>query len=351
MLEARNVDVCKSINGLVNLLKLEKATPFCSSFLGIKTSTVVETVATTIYPYITREETDTVTATVVDRTIVETFSTTEIVRTLPTVVDTSIVLSTAFTTKTLTPNIVTITTTVYTTPVAVPRKRDLSGFEISKRDIRLPAYIAGFASSAVSKACSCLSILTPVKTVTSTSTVPSTIYTTQTETETATSLIATTVSTTETILTTDYVPTTTITTSVTTITTTETAATPTQTVTVRVPIPSACQNLLGNLYNTVTYNGPSGGPAGSNLGAPSYNTGGETGASGCCTLCWNDINCGLFLNRALFTGSTTFQCVLYRNTAKSNNGVSVTCPNGLGGGNPSGNSVSGFSGFGKGPCL
>lgn len=35
----RSVDVCHAVVVVVDLLKLNNATPFCSSFLGIKTST------------------------------------------------------------------------------------------------------------------------------------------------------------------------------------------------------------------------------------------------------------------------------------------------------------------------
>lgn len=45
-LEERAGNVCKSVKVIVTLLKAHKATPFCSSFLGITTKTVTKTTRT-----------------------------------------------------------------------------------------------------------------------------------------------------------------------------------------------------------------------------------------------------------------------------------------------------------------
>jgi hypothetical protein len=43
LLEERQVNICKEVDFIVTILKLEKATSFCSSFLGIKTATAFTT--------------------------------------------------------------------------------------------------------------------------------------------------------------------------------------------------------------------------------------------------------------------------------------------------------------------
>ena len=43
-----NANVCKDVQLVVSVLKLNKATPFCSTFLGIKTQTVPTTKVSTV---------------------------------------------------------------------------------------------------------------------------------------------------------------------------------------------------------------------------------------------------------------------------------------------------------------
>ncbi|MCJ1244660.1 hypothetical protein MMC30_001859 [Trapelia coarctata] len=119
--------VCKEVVIIVNVLKLYKATPFCSSFLHISTATTTSVVTTT--------------------------STTQL------------------TTGTTTTSYVFLPGNPPAPSAKHRRSVELEAPEEEKRNLEgLPSYIAAFASSAISKACSCLSLPTPTTTVTSTST-------------------------------------------------------------------------------------------------------------------------------------------------------------------------------------
>ncbi|KAI4236864.1 MAG: hypothetical protein L6R40_006054 [Gallowayella cf. fulva] len=113
---------CAKVTKVISVLKLNQATPFCSSFLGIKTSTST----------ITTVRTSTVTST------------------------------------TGTPS----TTIVFrpgNPPASKERREDavLDGATVEKRDN--PAYLNGIASSAISSGCQCLNLPTPVTKTTKTS--------------------------------------------------------------------------------------------------------------------------------------------------------------------------------------
>ncbi|KAI4120363.1 MAG: hypothetical protein LQ338_007072 [Usnochroma carphineum] len=114
---------CAKVTKVISILKVQSATPFCSSFLGIKTSTST----------ITTVRTSTVTST------------------------------------TGTPS----TTVVFLpgNPPASKERREaaaVAGAPLEKRDN--PAYLSGIASSAISCGCECLNLPTPVTKTTTTST-------------------------------------------------------------------------------------------------------------------------------------------------------------------------------------
>jgi hypothetical protein len=190
---------------IVDVLKLEKATPFCSSFLSIATYT----------------------------------STATTVSALP---QATVTVTTSGTSTTSTTSTATVSTTVTVTtsaaytfgniPPAVPLygtglpPGDKAKREIEARSIVIPAALKQYASAQLSTACSCLSLATPstTATVTSTST-PAPIQVTVTT-------VVTTAS--------DVVPTTTTL----TYTTTSTSYTATTTAT-----PTQCSNPYGYAYS------------------------------------------------------------------------------------------------------
>ncbi|KAL8677472.1 MAG: hypothetical protein Q9186_006113 [Xanthomendoza sp. 1 TL-2023] len=119
---------CAKVTKVISVLKLNQATSFCSSFLGIKTS------ASTI----TTVRTSTVTSTT----------------------------GTASTTITFLPG----------NPPALKERREeakLDGAGLERRNN--PAYLSGIASSAISSGCECLNLPTPVSKTTKTSVKTTTI--------------------------------------------------------------------------------------------------------------------------------------------------------------------------------
>ncbi|KAG7008652.1 hypothetical protein G7Y79_00004g012360 [Physcia stellaris] len=141
---ARNLtpSQCSKVQSVVDVLKLYTATPFCSSFLSIKTATSTSTIKVT---------------------------------------------STATTTKTSTITTGTTSTSIVFKPGNPPAKiRREAESDVEQRDATLaavqrressptiPAYVSAYATTAISSACSCLNIPTPTTTVTTTKTATTT---------------------------------------------------------------------------------------------------------------------------------------------------------------------------------
>ncbi|KAF3193517.1 hypothetical protein TWF225_010256 [Orbilia oligospora] len=223
-LEERGLSFCEPIKKIVDLLKVQQATAFCSSYLKIGTVSIPATQVVQTYTTTTATVEETITAIVTAATDVLTFAETEVIATLPTIVATDTLVVDSTTTVFSTPPAKTVTTTTYTTAAAA--KRDV---EAEKRNIKVPPFIGGFAPSVISKACSCLELPTPTVTVTATSVNSNTVQTQTTKTKTNTKYITVTVSTTETAKVTTYSPTTATVTSTNVVT--ETSVLPEQTIT------------------------------------------------------------------------------------------------------------------------
>ncbi|KAK6362077.1 hypothetical protein TWF730_005775 [Orbilia blumenaviensis] len=178
-LEERGLPVCGSIQNFVDVLKINKATAFCSSFLDIKTVSVPATQVIDTYVTATATVTETVTKTTTDATEIISFteSATVTAATTKTIFTHDIELTTVYITQA--PYTVRRDATTYTTPL--PAKRSV---DAEKESVKLPPFVAGFASRAISKACFCLELPTPTVTVTSTSVRSNTIQTQITKTET-----------------------------------------------------------------------------------------------------------------------------------------------------------------------
>ncbi|KAI9835499.1 MAG: hypothetical protein M1837_003773 [Sclerophora amabilis] len=205
--------VCSGVNTIVSVLKLNKATPFCSSFISITpvtktqtstaglsaTTTVITTQVTAPRIVNTVTVTDTVPTTVEKTatsftTIITTSATATSVQTDVTTLRTGTSTTTQITTTTVASSVTTTvaaspaTTTVYTRG---PLRRDDGNLQ--GRAVSIPPYVSKFASSALSNACSCLSLTTP------TTTKAVTVTNGETVTVTATSLVSSPVSATETV--------------------------------------------------------------------------------------------------------------------------------------------------------
>ncbi|KAL8669571.1 MAG: hypothetical protein Q9168_005840 [Polycauliona sp. 1 TL-2023] len=150
------VSTCQAVGDVLNILKDPKisaaATSFCSSFISIpvQTATSVATIATTPAPVTTA------------------------------------------TTLTVTVSASTVITTTLGQPLTTPAPTAVK----EKRTIKLPPYLAAFASAKVSSACSCLSITPATTTVKATATITgaaSTITSTITKSVTSTSTSTSTV--------------------------------------------------------------------------------------------------------------------------------------------------------------
>ncbi|KAK6521597.1 hypothetical protein TWF506_001810 [Arthrobotrys conoides] len=238
-LEERGLSFCEPIKIIVEILKVQKATAFCSSYLKIQTVSIPATRVVQTYTTTTATVEETITAVVTAATDVLTFAETEVIATLPTIVATDTFIVDSTTTVFSTPAAKTVTTTTYTTAAAA--KRDV---EAEKRNTKIPPFVAAFAPSVVSKACSCLGLPTPTVTITATSVKPNTIQTQTTKTETNTKYVTITVSTTETAKVTTYSPTTSTVTSTNVVTQTSVLPEPTVTSTKTLAFRPQCTSLL-----------------------------------------------------------------------------------------------------------
>lgn len=177
---------CLVVDSVVTALSAAAdATPFCSSFLGIQTSTISTTSTSTSYI------TDIVTATTGTDTVTAPTST------LDTITVDAVTAETA--TFTETADAVTITTCITTdalgkrhqpiTTTSSSRTSSTSSVKVTTSSIKTlttstlgskatPACLAGLANTAVSLACSCLQVPTPTSTVVVVPTVnPTTVVT------------------------------------------------------------------------------------------------------------------------------------------------------------------------------
>ena len=126
-------DTCPGAAGMVSfLVRLHNATPFCSRYLALPTSTVVSIISETV-----------------SAITIRTVTTTTAYITLPAVVAT----------KTQTNFVTTVV------PAASLGIRDIHNFRIEERAVNVPAYLAVFPANAISRGCSCHSI-SPSKTTT-----------------------------------------------------------------------------------------------------------------------------------------------------------------------------------------
>ncbi|KAH6653178.1 GLEYA domain-containing protein [Truncatella angustata] len=192
-LEDRNLNklVCLVVDSVVTALsQAASATPFCSSYLGIKTSTAYTTTTATSYL------TNTITSTTGTNTVTAETST------VPTItLDT---VTAPISTYTATADAVTVTTCV--ADAAEKRGIRTTSTSTTKSGIPTPDCLKNLATTAVSLACSCLNVPTP----TSTSTIISSVYPT-TSTTTLVAATATTTPLTTPYFTPTYTPSTTVT--------------------------------------------------------------------------------------------------------------------------------------------
>ncbi|KAK6350546.1 hypothetical protein TWF718_003736 [Orbilia javanica] len=347
-----NANVCKDVQLVVSILKLNKATPFCSTFLGIKTQTVPTTKVSTALATTTVTENVYATTTQTVKTEVLTFTNTVTDATLLTTVATEVVPVTTVVTVTVTPAPSIIYTTTYTTPAGVARR----SAAVEERGINfvLPPFVTQYASSAISKACSCLSLTTPTATSTVQVVETSTATSTVTETHINTIPATLTLRTTEVALATAFDPQTVTTTSTATVYSTTTLPIVTTTQTVAIPFKTPyCVNILkekklvyyGYLVVARQYSG---------IGYVDVPKG-EEGLSTCCQLCYNSIDCSLW---NYFDRSSGAKCELVGAYNYLDTGVSATCPKGIspasvvnGEGTDRVSTDSGYYSSGIGPCY
>ncbi|KAK6333731.1 hypothetical protein TWF730_003914 [Orbilia blumenaviensis] len=349
-LEGRDlpVEVCRKIQTLVNLLKIQKATPFCSSFLkiGTQTSLATQVLPTTVTS--TQNAVAYTTVTIVDRTNTLSFQATETIATSPTVVETSTVTSTSVVVSTVTPAPSIVTTTVYELR---PVKRDIEEREIGA----IPAFLRGFASSAISQACSCLAIPSPVITQTITQYATETAFTTLTATSTNTALSTTETSITNTVYATLYVPTTTVVTSVATSTSLTTIPQAVSTSTVYQSLPTECVNIVsGNKLYTQAAPGRNIEPSSDLSVRRFYPERNDYTLSQCCGHVYQnvkDVGVFFFSDRGSSAGKDRYVCAPWVYTSAVATGVSASCPSGVLADNVPSVSGGGPIGFGLGPCF
>ncbi|CAF9934624.1 MAG: hypothetical protein HETSPECPRED_009295 [Heterodermia speciosa] len=142
---------CSKVCGIVDVLKLHKATPFCSSFLSLKPTTSTSTIKVT-----------------------STATTTSL---------STVTSGTASTSVVFKPGNPPSNAPRAAQPAILNHRQEanpvLPLVAMVKRDQKpsLPSYVTAYATAAISSACSCLSLATPTTTVktTSTGTVTSTI--------------------------------------------------------------------------------------------------------------------------------------------------------------------------------
>ncbi|KAK6352126.1 hypothetical protein TWF730_008957 [Orbilia blumenaviensis] len=348
-LEKRAPEYCNSggISRLASLLDSNSATAFCSQYLAIPTITVPATQTLESYTTVTAtvDEYEATTQTVSTETLL--FTVTTVVATVPTTVATSVQTSTSISTSTVTPDRVTITTTVWYT--AGVQKREVG---LEKRDIEVPGYIRGFASAVVSSACKCLDIPSPSVTATETVYNPNTINTQVTKTVTNIVHATLTVSSTSTVRQTSYVPVTSISTYVSTTITTITAATPTFTSTISSAFRPQCTAILSRpkLYTAIQ---PRRSWAYPFATTPIPNGGlNEYTFSQCCEFCYKATDCGQFYTYQASPGDWRCQIIFSYDTVTT--GVSAQCPKGrVEGEGVSGQAVwaPGNQARGIGPCY
>ncbi|TGO47375.1 hypothetical protein BCON_0280g00020 [Botryotinia convoluta] len=270
--------ICLAQTIIINLIILNHGEAFCSSYLGIQTSTIL----TTTTKKTTTTQTlppATVTTTVVTGTQTQTLTSASSPSFLITTLATA--TSTVDTTQTLTAtNTITITST--TTRITVKRSLEplMNDVQLDARELpSIPPYLSIFAASKISSACSCLSLPTPSITVTSTvqqtstatSTPPAVTFQVQTVT-------CVTVSTTA-INTITQVQTLTN-----TISTTTTATTTTTVVLLETPAPNYCDQM------------PIPGPYAFFFGGPGFisNVAEDSTEADCCRICWHMNDCVTF---------------------------------------------------------
>ncbi|KAK3326020.1 hypothetical protein B0H66DRAFT_637365 [Apodospora peruviana] len=326
----RAADVCKAVQVIVSLLKSHKATPFCSSFLGIKPPTAT----TTSTSFAERAETETIevvqtistTWTTVTRTTTRTTVTATIITTLQTITDRVVLTETVTNTPPLT-----LTITSYYTP-STPGKRSPDGPDLEERAAAIPPFLRSFASFVVSSACKCLSLTTPAaaKTVTTTTIVPtpSTLTTSTTTTTTESYVIFSFTTTTTSIA--RYIPTNPHVPSYVTVTVTTTSPAPAATTTVVAPFPTQCRSLVagGRIFQSIN--------AGAEADLQELDVGnppGELSYSQCCAICWGTPNCMYYgMVQSYIYPSTCRIYTRHSSVAKGEGGQAPTdqCPKGSG---------------------
>ncbi|TGO07670.1 hypothetical protein BTUL_0255g00010 [Botrytis tulipae] len=179
ILEERTDVACLVQVILINLITLNHGESFCSSYLGIQTSTIVKTTTksfttTTVLPV------QTSTTTVVTGT--ETTTLTSLATSQTTA--TATVFTFSESTQT---NVVSVTSTLTASPVYPTKTSGTPGPPPAKRSVAalsgrtlpdIPAWLVGYSAASISAACSCLNLPTPsttsVVTASQTSTVIST---------------------------------------------------------------------------------------------------------------------------------------------------------------------------------
>ncbi|KAH7381161.1 hypothetical protein DE146DRAFT_740351 [Phaeosphaeria sp. MPI-PUGE-AT-0046c] len=168
---------CSKVEAIVALLKLNRATPFCSSYLSIPaaTTTVLKPVGTVTVTTGTTTVTSTSNPTVTATAFV-TIPQTQVITTNDVITSTTVSTSTATV-------VATLTSSIYVQGAPAPARRDLAherdGQEHAAPAPRAastaPSWLKPFASAAISSGCLCLSI--PTKTNTVTQGAPTTVQT------------------------------------------------------------------------------------------------------------------------------------------------------------------------------
>ncbi|KAK4212518.1 hypothetical protein QBC37DRAFT_424694 [Rhypophila decipiens] len=329
--EERAVNVCKAVQVIVSVLKNNKATPFCSSFLGIKPPTVTTTstsfaqrVETEIYQVI---ETSSTTWTTVTRTTTRTIVTATITTTLQTITDRVVLTETVTNTP---PPTLTITSYYTPSPSAPGKRSPLNLEERAAAAAKIPPFLKPFASSAMSRACECLSLAPPTagtKTVTSTTTVttPSTTTTTTTTTTTESYFVFSFTTTTTSID--RYIPFNPHVPSYTTVTVTTTYPAPSATTTVVAPFPTQCRNLVagGRIFQNIN--------AGAEFDLQELDVGnppGELSYSQCCAICFDTPNCMYYGMVQSYIYPSTCRIFTRHSPVEGGQSPTDTCPKGSG---------------------
>jgi len=262
---------CK-VAKIVSILKLNKATSFCSSFLGIETSTA--TAYATVTTTSTKEiDGPTVTSTTYLAHITSTNVVSQTDTATVTVMEETMSTISGVITETSTDE--TTTTVIYSLGVN-GRKRSLNGGPPNR-----PAFVSGFDSSLISKACSRLSIPVPVTTTTVDETATS-VATSTAETVTVDVSVGTTITVESTLL----------------VTSTETATSTTTALTTEYLITGVVTSAAATISRLAVcspgpdalYNKPLGFPSRLDLDASQYPTS-LPDVQACCEACYARQNC------------------------------------------------------------